>query len=485
MEQYDVIAIGAGGGTKIVSPAARLGLKVAVIEKDKLGGTCLNRGCIPSKMLIHPADVAQEVREARKFDIHNNPQFTVDFAKLVSRISDTVDRDSESIVAGYTQNPNIEYIKGAARFTANKTIAVNGRQLTAEKIFIAVGTRPDVPDVPGLKAVPFWTSTEALRNTVLPKKLIVLGASYIAVELGHAYGALGSEVHFIVRSRFLRREDKDISEEFTRVFREKYHCHIGYAPEKVSHDGREFSVTAKNEAGETVKLTSDALLVATGIVSNADTLGLDKTGIRVDDKNFIIVDDCLQTGVEGVYAFGDCIGRYFFRHSVNFEGEYLFRTLFIDKSREPIAYPPVPHAIFSSPQTASVGYTEQECGKIGLDVAVGINPYKKSAMGMALLADHGFCKVIVDRKSRRLVGAHIIGPEASDMIHTLIAFMNMNATLDDVLNMIFIHPALPEIVRNAARNAKMEIDGDLIVRPRNRQVREQPRAATESGKLTW
>src|SRR3989338_7811763 len=195
MKKYDVIVIGSGGGAKIISPAARLGLKVAAIEKDKLGGTCLNRGCIPSKMLIHPADVALKIKEAAKFGLNVNPQFTVNFADLVNRISNTVDNDSAGIEAGYSKNPNIDHYRGTAKFVSNKIIEVNGEQLTADKIFIAVGTRPLIPNIPGLKRTPFMTSTEALRNTILPKKMIILGAGYIATELGHAYAALGTQTH--------------------------------------------------------------------------------------------------------------------------------------------------------------------------------------------------------------------------------------------------------------------------------------------------
>jgi dihydrolipoamide dehydrogenase len=162
--------------------------------------------------------------------------------------------------------------------------------------------------------------------------------------------------------------------------------------------------------------------------------------------------------VKGIYGMGDCVGNYFFRHSVNFEGEYLFRTVFEEKSREPIRYPPVPHAIFTHPQIAGVGRTENQLKDQGIDYVVGLNHYKNSAMGMALLSDSGFCKILIERKTRRILGAHIVGAEASDMIHMLIAFMNKNGTLDDLLNMIYIHPALPEIVRNAARKAKSALE---------------------------
>ncbi len=454
MKNYDVIVIGSGGGSKITSPAARLGYKVACIEKDALGGTCLNRGCIPSKMLIHPADVVTEIKQAAKFDIRVDTNFTVDFDRLIARISKTVDMDSSKISLGYDRNPNIDYYPDEAKFVSNKVIQVGDEQITADKIFIAVGARPQIPAIEGLRDTPYMTSTEALRRRELPKRMVVIGASYIAVELGHAYGALGTEVHFLVRSRFLRKEDRQVSDEFTKAIAQQYHTHIGAVPSKVEYANDQFTVSYATTDGTVNQITADALLVATGVISNADTLALENTDIKLTDKNFIKVDDHLQTTVDSVYALGDCIGRYFFRHSVNFEGEYLVKTIFKEKTQEPINYPPIPHAIFSHPQVAGVGKTEEQLKEEGVDYVVGLNPYAKSAMGMALLSDYGFCKILFDRKTQKILGAHIVGDEASNMIHMLIAFMCKNGTLDDLLNMVYIHPALPEIVRNAARKAK-------------------------------
>ncbi len=452
MKKYDIIVIGSGGAAKITSPAARLGLKVACIEKDALGGTCLNRGCIPSKMLIHPADVAIQIREAHRFDIHNDPHFSIDFARLVTRISNTVDQDSASIAAGYAKNSNIDFYHSTARFVSNKVVEVNGQQLTADKILIGVGARPHIPNIPGLQGTPFMTSTEALRNTKLPKKMIVIGAGYIAAELAHAYQALGTETHILVRSRLLRKEDSQVAEEFTRVFSRYHKIYLGAIPQKVNYSNGQFTI-----AFNTGVVTADALLIATGIVPNTDTLALKNTDIKLREGDFIKVDNRLRTTVDGIYALGDCIGNYFYRHSVNFEGEYLFRTVFTDPSDEPIQYPPIPHAIFSHPQVAGVGKTEDQLKQEGVEYVVGLNPYKSSAMGMALLSDYGFCKILIERKTHKILGAHIVGDEASDMIHMLIAFMNKQGTLEDLLNMVYIHPALPEIVRNAARKAKEDL----------------------------
>ncbi len=457
MKKYDIITIGSGGGAKITSPAAAKGFKVAVIEKDRLGGTCLNRGCIPSKMLIHPADVAGHIKDAKRFDINNNPAFSVDFKKLIERISATVDGDSNKIETSYNNHPNIDFYRGTARFLENNVVEVNGQPLTADKIFIAVGTRPMIPDIPGLTGTPYMTSTEALRNTSLPSSMIVIGGGYIACEIGYAYNALGCPTTFLVRSTLLRAEDAAIAKEFNTVFAKTHDVRFAAIPTRVEFQNNQFTVHYTQD-GKTLSVTAQALLVATGIVANTDTLDLINTDIAIKKGNFIDVNDCLETSVPGIWALGDCIGNFFFRHSVNFEGEYLFDTIFGNQPKQPIVYPPVPHAVFTNPQVAGVGKTEEQLIKEGIDYFVGVNPYKSSAMGMALLSEHGFCKLLFERKSRKLLGGHIIGDEASNMIHMVIAFMNMNATLDDMLRTIYIHPALPEIVRNAARKAKTAFD---------------------------
>ncbi|MBL8014151.1 MAG: dihydrolipoyl dehydrogenase, partial [Candidatus Omnitrophica bacterium] len=392
-----------------------------------------------------------------RFDIHNDPKFSVDFAKLITRISQTVDQDSEKIEISYSKHPNIAHYHGSAKFVSPKVIEINGEHISADKIFIAVGTRPQIPNISGLKGTPFMTSTEALRTTKLPKVMAIVGGGYIATEIGHAYRSLGCETHFLVRSKLLRQEDAQVSEEFTRVFSQHHTVHLNAVPTRIHYHEHMFTVTYEQDGWEE-NLQCDALLIATGITSNADTLALERTGIQVDENNFIKVDNHLRTTVDGIYAMGDCIGRYFFRHSVNFEGEYLFNEIFGSKSGKPIVYPPIPHAVFSHPQVAAVGKTEEQLKKENIPYIVGINPYRSSAMGMALLSDHGFCKLLIEKETRRILGCHIIGDEASNMIHLVIAMMSKDGTLEDLLNMVYIHPALPEIVRNAARKAKAELD---------------------------
>ena len=453
MKRFDVLVIGSGGGTKLSTPASFLGLKSAIIEKGKWGGTCLNRGCIPSKMLIHPANVITHTKHANRLGLRTSYN-GVDFAKLTHRINRETDKDSSGIPKWYDSKTKVKYFEGHGKFVSNNVVEVNGERVTAKRIFIAVGARPRIPGIPGLEGTPFMTSSEALRNRKLPKKLLVIGGGYIASELGHAYGAYGSSVHLIVRGdELLKLEDKDVRAEFTSRFSKEYTVHFGWSTQRVEYSKGMFTLTLKNKKGKVKRISGDGLLVATGVVPNTDTLGLENTSIALRKGGFVKVNKYMETSVKGVYALGDCAGNYMFRHSVNFEGEFLFKSLYVDKKRRAITYPPMPHAVFSFPEVAGVGKTEDELISSGVDYVVGMNSYKSSAQGMARLPDHGFVKLLFAVKSRRLIGAHIIGDEASTMIHQLIYAMTFKAKAEDLLKIIYIHPALPEIVRNAARKA--------------------------------
>lgn len=454
MKHYDVIVIGSGGGTKLVTPVAKMGKKVAIIEKGPLGGTCLNRGCIPSKMLIHTAQLASLIRDAHRFEVEVEGEFKISFEKLIKRVCKTIDEESASIVPFYEKTPNVDLYAGEGKFVDKMTVEVNGEKISGDKIFIAVGARAAVPKIPGLDQVPYMTYHEALRNTKRPKKLIVIGGGFIAVELGYFFSAIGVETEFLVRSMLLRPEDDDIREEFQNAFAKQVNLHLKCDFQKVEKKGETIQVTYKDHEGKMQVAEGDTLLVATGIQPWTDQLGLEHTEVELNEKGYVKVDDHLRTTQKNVWALGDCVGNFLFRHSVNFEGEYLFRTLFGNPSDEPIVYTAVPHAVFSSPEIAGVGKTECELIEAKIPYIVGKNTYADSARGMALLPEAGFVKLLFEKHSLKLLGAHIIGEEASNMIHMLIGMMTMGATLDDLLNMIYIHPALPEIVRNAARKAK-------------------------------
>lgn len=457
MKEYDLIVIGAGGGTKISTPAAKMGHKVAIIEKEDLGGTCLNRGCIPSKMLIHPANMLEAARNLEKYSITHTGEFKTDFASLVSRVTKTVMGESAGIGENYKDIEKLDHYAGVATFVDDNTIEVNGEQLTAPKIIIATGSRPSVPPIPGLEGTPFMTSREALRNETLPKRLLVLGGGYIATELGHVYNAMGSETVFFVRSGYLGHEDETIAEEFQKTFEQKHTTRYGTKDLSVSYEDGTFTLSGIDPDGNEFSESGDALFVATGVVPNTNGLGLENTSIKTNDKGYIEANDHLETTASGVYAIGDVVGNYLFRHSVNFEGEYLLGQLFEGDTPAAIDYPPMPHAVFTSPEIGGVGKTEKELRDEGVNYLAVTHKYLHSAQGMARLPEEGLVKLMFDRDTKKLLGAHIIGDEAATMVHQLIMAMTLDATSTDLLRMIYIHPALPEIVRNAVRKAEVEL----------------------------
>lgn len=457
MKKFDVIIIGSGGGTKIAMPCAQKGLRVAMIEEDAFGGTCLNRGCIPSKMLIHPAEVADMARHSQNIGLDIHGEVRLRFRDVMQRIEKDITAISNENLAKHKAADNITFYHNHATFRENHVIQVAGETITAPKIFVATGSRPQIPDISGLANTPFITSKEALQLKTLPKRMIVLGAGYIASELGGAYATFGTEVHFLVRSRFLRGLDLDISSEFENVFRRNCHVHRPMQIQSIQYDGSIFHIEGTINGDRSVSLVAETFLVATGIRPNTDNLGLENTSIKLSPQGYIKVNAHLETDAPGVYALGDCIGNYLFRHTVNYEGEFLMQTVFGNQVRRPIDYGPVPYAVFTTPQIAGVGMTEEQVQELHLPVIVGKAEYAKSTPGMARASDHGFAKVIFDKQTHTLMGAHIIGEEAASMIHLFVAMMKKSGTLEDLQDMIFIHPALPEVARDAIRNAASQI----------------------------
>ncbi|HEY5714754.1 MAG TPA: dihydrolipoyl dehydrogenase [Candidatus Gracilibacteria bacterium] len=459
MKHYDLIIIGSGGGSKL-TPAAQLGKKVAMIEKGAMGGTCLNRGCIPSKRLIHLADKMQELQRLKHFYVElQNPDFSFDWDRYIQEVSAHVDGHSKDMEDWYKKSESVDFYQGEATFSGKKEIEVNGEKLTADVILVATGSRPLIPQIPGLEGTPYLTSTEALRLTKKPKKLIVIGGGYIALELGHFYHSLGVETEYLVRSSMLKGEDETIQGIFDQKFCSENKVYKGVEPDHIEYKYGQFFVHSK-KGGQT--FVGDALLVATGIVPNSDRLNLDKTGVKTDKKGFIKVDQHLQTDCEGVYAIGDVVGHYLFRHSVNFEAEYLMEQLFFADKKTAIQYPPMPHAVFTHPQIAGVGMTEQEIKKENqrtqepIDYIAVTHEYSKTGMGSAM-KDEGLVKILVDKKTHKILGAHIIGQKSSDIIHSLIAQMTLGATVEQCLAMIYIHPALSEVIKGALRKAVTQL----------------------------
>jgi mycothione reductase len=456
-QHYNTIVIGSGGGTKIAQALNTLGIRSALIEKDRAGGTCLNRGCIPSKMLIYPSGILSMLRNLRGMNIKTGAT-SVDFEALVASINAYTDETSDSINGNLEQTEFIDYYKGNARFLEDKVVDAGGFRLTADRMIIVTGSRPFVPAIPGLHGTPYMTSTEALRNRKLPRRLIVLGGGFIATELGGAYAGFGCDVRFVVRSKLMKNEDEDIRAEFLSEFDQGKKIHEHTRVERVAFDGSVFRVELKYQNEKTETVEAEALLVATGVIPNADQIGLEHTGITRKESGFIQVNEFLETTVPGIFAMGDVAGNFLFRHSVNFEAEYWIESNLLAAERFPIAYPPMPGAVFAHPEIASVGLTETAAIKSGVEVVIGRAPYSSCVMAAARGLKHGMVKLIFSRNDGRLVGAHIVGQEASTMIQELVLACTLGLTAPDMYRQVYIHPAFPEVVRNALRHALKQLD---------------------------
>lgn len=455
INKFDLIVIGSGSGLDVANGLAERGFNVAIIEKNKLGGTCLNVGCIPSKLLIHSADIIQLIKKADVFGV-NVKNYSINYQKIVNRVNNIVDNDSEKIKKGLQQVENPKLFLGECKFIGEKKIIVGKNiTLTANKILIAAGARPTIPKIKGLEKVNFITSNEALRLKKLPKILTIIGGGYIACELAHFFGSLGTKINMIQRSdKLIPREDIDIARKFTRIFSKKYNIYLGYNAEyvsKITEKGKKsFYVLAYNKHGKKLELSSDQLLVATGRIPNSDLLNIEKTNVKVDKKGFIKVNKYLETNVKGIFALGDIVGRYQFKHNSNNEAYYAFNNILYPEKQKVVNYTAMPHAIFSSPQIAGVGFTEQDLKEMDIQYIKSSYPFLQTGMGKAIEDRDGFVKFLIGKSSRKILGCHIIGTEASILIHEVLVAMKSAGKIDNINNTIHIHPSLSEVVQRAA-----------------------------------
>lgn len=444
VKKFDLIVVGAGSGLDIVAEADEKGLKTALVEEGPLGGTCHNRGCVPSKMLIHHADVAETIRNSAKFFIRSKIE-AIDFAKITQSVNGQIDAESKQMADALSQSKNVTWYHKRTKFIDPKTMQSGNETFSADKIIIVGGTRADIVPIPGLDKVKYITSTEALRLTKQPKHLLIVGGGYIACEIAHFYGALGTKVTILVRrDKLLREEDGEISAWFTKEFSKKYNILFHTEIESVSQNGEEITTILKDNKQ---KLVCDQLLIATGRVPNTDILDIKSGKIETDEKGYIKVNEYLETNTPGVWALGDIAGILPFKHTANHQAGYIIDNLFYGK-KEPVDYHAIGHAVFSSPQVAGVGKTEDDLKLQGVSYKVGRAQYNETAMGDAL-KENGLVKVLTDENKDKILGCHIVGPDASTLIHEVIIAMKASGKTSAIKKSVFIHPALSEVVRNA------------------------------------
>jgi dihydrolipoamide dehydrogenase len=459
MNEVDFLVIGSGSGLDVANAAVNRGQSVAVVEKGPLGGTCLNRGCIPSKLLLYHADVLETIERADEF--HIDAEVTnVEFSRIVREVNEEVEADSESIRNGLRSSPNHELYEGEGRFVAERAVEIvsgedEGERIRADTVLIAAGTRPSIPDIDGIDDVDYLTSTEALQLETPPEHLVIVGGGYIAAELGHFFGTFGSDVTIVGRRpNLLPEADREVAEAFTERYADRFTVHAGHAATAVSESHGTITVEARpyeygDDGGvidaDPVTVTGDKLLVAAGRTPNSDTLDLDAAGVETDERGFVQTDEYLRTTADGVWALGDVVGEYLLKHSANHEARAVARNLFGDDLR-PVDYTAMPFAVFASPEVAGVGAQEDDLREAGREYATRTYRYDQTARGDAMKAD-GFLKAIIDLDGE-ILGCHIIGPDASTLIQEVVVAMTTGSgTVQDVREAVHIHPALSEVVQ--------------------------------------
>lgn len=443
-QRFDLIIIGAGSGNSILTDDFD-DWKVAIVERDVFGGTCLNRGCIPSKMFIYPASIVEIARTAGPLGVDATID-AVRWPEIVERVFGRID----PIAAGgedYRRSlDNVTVFGDDARFVGDKVVQVGDATITADTIVLAAGARPFIPPIDGLDSVRYHTSKSIMRVPSPPKRLAVLGGGFIACEMAHVFEAAGSTVSIINRSaRLLRKEDDDVSKRFTEVFGQRMDLHLERMPTQIRQEGDEIVI----EFGDG-ELRVDELLVATGRIPNGSQLGVDKTGVELDGDGYVVTDEFMRTGVDGIWALGDICNPMQLKHTANAETKVVAHNIHNAGDLRTVNYSGTPSAVFTHPQIASVGVTERELIAEGRPYIARIQPYAATAYGWAMEDDEGFAKVICDPETRLLLGAHIIGHEASLLISELILGMQFDLTVDQMArDRLWIHPALSEVVEQA------------------------------------
>lgn len=453
MKTYDVIVIGSGCGAMISEEAAEHGLKTALIDKGPLiGGTCLNWGCIPSKMLIYPADRIVEIQEGRKLGIEAEIK-NIDFNSIMERMRQSRQETQGQLRQGVTQTKNMDFYEGEARFTADYTLEVNGEEIKAEKIFIAAGSRVFIPPIKGLDSVDYLTNETNLELKEKPESLIIIGGGYIAVEYGHFFAAMGTKVTMLeMADRLVLSEEPEISEILKQQLGRRMAIHVNAQAEEVKEEnGMVTVVTRDKNTGRQNSFTAQRIMMAVGRRSNADLLQVENTGIELDARGFIKVNPYLETNRKNIYAIGDANGQQMFTHMANREATIAGQNAFHGATWE-VDYSAVPHAAFSHPQIASVGMREEEARKTH-DILVGRAKYFDTAKGEAMMETEGFAKAIVEKDTDRILGFHIIGPYAPSLIQEVVNAMTSGGQTDEIDQGIHIHPALSELITATLNSA--------------------------------
>lgn len=454
MSKYDVTIIGSGpGGYVAAIRCAQLGMKTAIVEKyNTLGGTCLNVGCIPSKALL---DSSEHYHNAT----HNFKEHGIDLGSVKVNLKQMIDRKNSVVsqtcdgVKFLMDKNKIDVYHGLGSFVDKNTIKVAGEKettITTDKTIIATGSKPNY--FPGMEPDKkrIITSTEALNLKEVPKHLIVIGGGVIGLELGSVYARLGSEVSVVeFADNIISAMDKSLGKELQKVLKkEGFKFHFKHAVQKVTSNGKEVTVVAKNKKDEEVEFKGDYCLVAVGRKPYTEGLGLENVGVKLDDRNRIDVNDHFETNVPGIYAIGDVVKGMMLAHKAEEEGVFVAELLAGQKPH--INHHLIPGVVYTWPEVSAVGYTEEELKEKGVEYKSGKFMFRALGRSRASMDTDGFVKILADKATDEVLGVHIIGARAADLIMEAVTAMEYRASAEDMARICHPHPTYTEAVKEAA-----------------------------------
>jgi pyruvate/2-oxoglutarate dehydrogenase complex dihydrolipoamide dehydrogenase (E3) component len=445
--RYDAIIIGTGqSGPTLAKRLTREGRKVAIIERKRFGGTCVNNGCIPTKTLIASARAAYVARRAAEFGVMVEGPIRVDMKAVKARKDAIVRVSNEGVEESLRENPGITVYVGHARFAGPKEVEVGDQRLAAEQIFINVGGRADVPRIAGIETVPYYTNSSMMAVDFMPEHLVILGGSYIGLEFGQMYRRFGSEVTIIQRNeRLIPREDEDVSQAIREILEDEGIRILTDADATRVEARGEQVVVAVSAGGKATTAVGSHLLIATGRRPNTDDLGLDKAGVATDERGYIKVDGALRTNVPGIFALGDCNGHGAFTHTSYNDFEIVAANLFDDDPRR-VEDRILTYGLFIDPPLGRCGMTEAEIRRKGIKALVAKLPMEDVGRAYERSETKGFMKIIVDADSKRLLGAALLGIEGDEVVQGLLDLMYAKAPYTVIQRAMHIHPTVYEMI---------------------------------------
>jgi mycothione reductase len=445
MKEYDVVVVGAGCGLSIVYKALSEHLTVALVAREHLGGTCMNVGCVPSKTLLYVADTAIKISEAGRLGVQAEIT-SIDFPAVMRRMRETRKKGVEFIRGDIAGTGNVDFYEAEGRFIDEYTIEAGAEKIRGKKIFIASGARPAIPPIKGLSDVPYLTNESLLDLERRPESIIIIGGSYIGVEYAHFFAGIGAEVSVVeYNNRLVSFEEPEISELLQKSLEKRMKIYTGHEALSAVKDGDGILLTVRDRgAGTERSIRSETVLIAAGRKSNADRLSLEKTGVTLTRTGFIEVNDYLETSKPGIWAIGDATGKGMFTHAADHEA----RIAWHNAGREDkwkMNFDAVPHAVFTLPQIASIGMTEAQASP-SHEILVGQAQYADTAQSDVRMESQGFAKAIVEKGTERILGFHVIGPDAAILIQEVVQVVTQKASYKAIIDAMHIFPALTELI---------------------------------------